>query len=184
MNALPLVPGRECGKCHACCRYTSIPALGKAPNILCEHWKNGCTIYAERPDVCRGFFCAWRVMPNLDNAWRPDRSKIFLRITQEADGRPGFEAILLGPLTPNMTRELLSFIAEPIREGLAVYLALPGPPGHGAAKLLLNNRMREAFQTRSYEKVRKAFEEAQRVARAFETQPIPQGPPEPKASAP
>jgi hypothetical protein len=181
MDPLPLVPGRECGGCHACCRYTSIPALEKAPNILCRHWNDGCTIYTERPDVCRGFFCGWRVMPNLDDNWRPDRSKIFIRITPEANGAPGIEANLLAPLTPKMTRELLSFIAQPIREGFAVYIAIPGPPGHGAAKLLLNNRMRAAFQTRNYENVRNAFEEAVRVVRAFETQPIG---PEPKASAP
>lgn len=181
MDPLPLVPGRECGSCHACCRYTSIPALEKAPNILCKHWDGGCTIYAERPEVCRGFFCAWRVMPNLDDGWRPDKSKIFLRITREADGAPGFEASLLGTLTPHMTRELLSFIAQPIREGFAVYLALPGPPGHGAAKLLLNNRMRAALQTRNYEAVHAAFEDAVRTARAFETRPLG---PSPEASAP
>jgi hypothetical protein len=53
-----------------------IPDLGKPAGKRCEHLcANGCGIYADRPEVCRTWYCTWR-----EDAWfgaraeyRPDR---------------------------------------------------------------------------------------------------------------
>ena len=173
-QAFPLVPGRECGACHACCQYLNIdtPQLRKPPNILCRHWNNGCGIYEDRPGPCRTFFCGWRITAYLDDDWRPDRSNIFLRVAPTESGAPGVDVNLIGELTDEMTHELLRYIGGLIESQIATYIVIPGPPGHGAAKMLLNNRMRPALQTRIYENALAAFREAVRVARAFETRPV------------
>ncbi|HEY8947785.1 MAG TPA: hypothetical protein VIM56_02750 [Rhizomicrobium sp.] len=174
MNGLPPpVPGRECGECRACCQYLKIdaPDFHKAPNVLCEHWKEGCTIYETRPSPCRTFFCGWRLMPNLGDNWRPDRSNIFLRLAN-TNGVPGIDINLIGPLKESDRRELLSTIDNMIAAQFPAYLVIPGPAGHGAAKLLLNNRMRPAYESRAYANITAAFEEAIRAARSFETQPV------------
>jgi len=184
MSALPFppVPGRECGECHACCEYLNIdtPELQKPPSVLCPHWAQGCTMYESRPSPCRTFFCGWRVMPNLGDNWRPDKSNIFLRLAN-TNGVPGFDVNLLGNLSPVMTSELLQTIGDMIGANFPVYLVIPGPPGHGAAKLLLNNRLRPALASRSFGQLVAAFEEARRVAQSFKTEPISTPP---KASAP
>jgi hypothetical protein len=54
---------RVCGACHACCVLPALdlPALKKPAGDRCRHLdgRGLCTIYARRPDVCRGFECAW-----------------------------------------------------------------------------------------------------------------------------
>ncbi len=47
----------DCLKCGTCCVAPDIAALGKPLGVRCGHLDgNGlCTIYAERPAVCRGY---------------------------------------------------------------------------------------------------------------------------------
>ena len=55
---------RECGPCQACCRDLKIdaPDLKKKAGVLCGHYSgSGCGIYAQRPAVCQGFLCGWRL---------------------------------------------------------------------------------------------------------------------------
>jgi hypothetical protein len=168
------VPGRECGECNACCQYLKIdtPELRKGPNIPCRHWNGGCTIYDRRPDACRRFFCGWRLMPNLDETWRPDRSNVMLRLVQGLNRAYAIDVNLTGPLTARMTEKLLRYIGALIEGKVEIYLVIPGPPGHAAAKVLLNNRLKQAIESRHYTRVRTAFEEAVRACRALETRPV------------
>jgi Fe-S-cluster containining protein len=47
----------ECLKCGTCCTAPDIATLGKPLGVRCRHLdENGlCTIYEERPAVCRGY---------------------------------------------------------------------------------------------------------------------------------
>jgi len=47
----------ECLRCGTCCVAPDISALKKALGERCPHLSEslGCTIYAERPAVCRGY---------------------------------------------------------------------------------------------------------------------------------
>ena len=81
---MDLVANRECGKCTVCCKVLAIddPALAKSPGTMCPNCKtgSGCRIYDTRPDPCRGFFCGWRYLRELDYKWRPDKSGIMIRM--------------------------------------------------------------------------------------------------------
>jgi hypothetical protein len=70
----PLVPGRECGACTACCFEITIddPMLAKPPRELCVHCTaQGCSVYTARPADCRSWFCAWRRMAALPDHLNP-----------------------------------------------------------------------------------------------------------------
>ncbi len=82
-----LVAGRGCGSCSMCCKLLGIPELEKPPMVWCSHAEpgRGCAIHAERPEVCRAFFCHYLRNPNLGPEWKPDRAG-FLLYT-EASGK-------------------------------------------------------------------------------------------------
>ena len=67
--------GRECGTCTACCTVLAVAELRKPRRWACDHVHcAGCGIYAERPQTCRDFNCAWLrgAIPG-DESLRPDR---------------------------------------------------------------------------------------------------------------
>lgn len=71
---IQLVPGRECGSCTMCCEVLRIEALAKPELTPCAHMHGGCTIYVDRPDACREFFCGWRALPFVGEHWYPPDS--------------------------------------------------------------------------------------------------------------
>src|SRR5688572_21923922 len=76
---------RQCGACTACCHVLEIddPQLKKAAGTLCSHCSGGCSIYAQRPKVCRDWLCMWREFPSLlDESWRPDRCGVLMRMAE------------------------------------------------------------------------------------------------------
>jgi Fe-S-cluster containining protein len=84
----PLVPGRECGPCTACCFEITIehPALAKPPRTLCVHCAaGGCSIYAERPDICRSWFCTWRRLADLPDHLRPDQCGLLATVAENPE---------------------------------------------------------------------------------------------------
>ena len=81
MSVLTPLPGRECGSCTSCCVELAIdaPDLTKPDGCECPHLiaGAGCGIYADRPALCRNWYCGWR-MGALSEAMRPDRSGVLL----------------------------------------------------------------------------------------------------------
>jgi hypothetical protein len=76
MSQRVTLPKRGCGDCRVCCIVPEIkePELVKASGVRCAHLcKSGCSIHEAKPSACREFNCAWRVMPEIDDSWRPDR---------------------------------------------------------------------------------------------------------------
>lgn len=51
----------------------TIAALAKPSQTWCSHCEIGvgCSIYADRPDACRTFYCAYRHSADLGEEWRP-----------------------------------------------------------------------------------------------------------------
>ena len=82
----PVVPSRSCGTCTLCCKVLSITELRKPQGSWCTHCKpgRGCTIYFNRPTECKAFYCGYLTQRELDDEWKPDRSKIVL--VAELDG--------------------------------------------------------------------------------------------------
>jgi hypothetical protein len=82
-NAQPptLVPGRSCGECSLCCKVMQVDEFEKPQGVWCRHCapgRGGCTIHADRPPVCREFFCGWLMWPRLGPEWRPLTSKMIV----------------------------------------------------------------------------------------------------------
>ena len=78
---------KSCGDCHACCVELIIdtPELQKKGQTPCEHLKGGrCGIYDKRFKICREFLCGYLLFPELDEAWRPDRSGILVLQVMQA----------------------------------------------------------------------------------------------------
>jgi len=55
--------------------------LAKPPNVWCKHCRpgnGGCSIHAERPDICRDYFCGWRLSKTVGDEWYPARCRMVL----------------------------------------------------------------------------------------------------------
>jgi hypothetical protein len=76
---------RECGSCSSCCTILEVAAVGKPVNQWCQHCDagKGCTIYDDRPEMCRSFNCAW-LLGHLDDDWYPEKSGMVVHFSQDA----------------------------------------------------------------------------------------------------
>ena len=85
----PIVPGRNCDGCALCCMVLSIQEINKPQGKWCDHCstRRSCDIYETRPDECRKFHCGYLTIPELDESWKPSKSKIIL--VAELDGNRG-----------------------------------------------------------------------------------------------
>jgi Fe-S-cluster containining protein len=76
--------GRSCGTCSLCGYVLRIDHLEKPSNEWCRHCHpghGGCSIYAQRPQVCRSFACAWLVTTTMGERWFPRRAKMVCHFT-------------------------------------------------------------------------------------------------------
>jgi hypothetical protein len=78
---------RKCGACTLCCTAMAVPELDKPNGVPCVHLtRNGCGIYEDRPESCRGFLCGWRRGIGRDVEHRPDRTGAVLHAEEDASG--------------------------------------------------------------------------------------------------
>jgi hypothetical protein len=94
----PLVSGRECGDCVACCAVLAIdaPTLSKPANTLCRYSTGrGCGIHETRPDICRAWFCGWRRNASMPDAARPDRSGLLVSLDFNRNPRNCLEGVAI-----------------------------------------------------------------------------------------
>jgi hypothetical protein len=74
-TVIPPNPAR-CGNCTLCCTLMRVEMEpeAKPPRTRCQHLGNrGCTIYADRPNACRGFECGWLASQRLPSKGMPSR---------------------------------------------------------------------------------------------------------------
>jgi hypothetical protein len=148
-----LVANRECGKCTVCCKVLTIddPQLQKLPGVMCPNCKtgSGCKIYDTRPDPCRGFFCGWRHLRDLDDKWRPDKSGVMIRFQGAPPGYqpPGFQFLVFGHgdlVTPSFVNYLTNLVAR----RAPVFLAMRGPEGFSDVSIFMNDHLTPAVTNR------------------------------------
>ena len=181
---MKVVTGRKCGQCTVCCRVPPIRAKGlvKAAGVLCEHCVEGagCTIYRKRPNLCRDFYCGWRMFPDLDDSWRPDRSGVL--IVEETEDIPaqyrttkGVKFVVDGPDGCVLNKKFLLYLASLILQAVPCFLAVPGPAGHAFAKALVNDRLAQAARTGDGHTMVAVLQEVLGLLRGGTFEPEPQG---------
>jgi hypothetical protein len=128
--------GNDCGSCTVCCMALRVIELDKEAGRYCQHCLpgKGCGIYETRPEVCRGFLCGWRRVPQLGEEWRPDKSGI-LMLTQEVDklpeayraAGPGVNFMILGGEKAILRSGFADYVATLVTRNVAVYLSADTP---------------------------------------------------------
>ncbi len=92
----PVLPGRECGDCTACCSVLTVdtPEFSKPAGVACVHVRGGgCAIHAVRPTICRTWFCGWRRVAAMPDAARPDRSGVLVSLNFVRSPQNCFEGV-------------------------------------------------------------------------------------------
>jgi hypothetical protein len=91
---------RQCGPCSLCCDALEVAAVGKPVNQLCRHWVvgSGCSIYKDRPQMCRSFSCAW-LQGHFSDEWFPDTARLVVHFSQ------GALNVAVDPACPDRWRE-------------------------------------------------------------------------------
>lgn len=166
-----LVPNRECGECSVCCISLRIneDGLKKIADVPCHHLsQRGCGIYSERPNVCQNWYCGWRVLPLLDEEWRPDKSKILIKYS-------GNEFILQ-PLKAEHSKTLLkepalTFLAELISAGFKVETSIPTRQGFCNAKMTINDKLQDAIEKKDIDLAKSTMKKVIFVSRHSNTLP-------------
>lgn len=166
---MELVADRECDECTACCKHLTIETTGllKLPNINCENlMKNGgCGIYQDRPQTCRNWYCAWRVLPELGNDWRPDKSGVMLEFSDERfpgvfANRIGFRFTIIDKNKASKNIELAKFLKRQILRGIPCLLAYGTEPAQNAPVTFLNIAMQKAASKSNPEETLKELNKA------------------------
>jgi hypothetical protein len=158
-----LVPNRDCGGCIVCCKELTInePDIKKPPGILCKHCSledGGCGIYETRPSICRNWFCGWRMLPQLDETWRPDKSEIIVilsydGIPEKYQQKAGLEFTLIGSPEKIHWQPLVEYITGLVSTEVPVFIAVTGKPGHASSKVLVNDGVLSALETCDFSKI-------------------------------
>ena len=128
--------GNDCGNCTVCCMALTVIELDKDAGIYCKHCLpgKGCGIYETRFEICRTFLCGWRLVPQLGDRWRPDRSGI-LMLRQEVDklpeehraAGPGMNFVILGGEKAVSRPGFAEYVTTLVTRNVAVYLSADTP---------------------------------------------------------
>jgi hypothetical protein len=177
-DGMTLIPGRDCGGCTVCCVFPTInkPEIQKQSGARCRHChETGCGVYDSRPPVCRAYFCAWRTVDIFGEDWRPDKSGVLPYVETEGiaeafDLATGIGLMLVGnPLKIVRQKWFQDFIETGVMSSVPLFLSLPGPRGHQAATVSLNNE--EMLEAIRVGRVKEALEAVLRILRNWDFQP-------------
>ena len=129
------------------------PDLQKPGRVACGNCQvgGGCGIYQSRPKTCREFHCLWRQLPNLDEAWRPDRSGVFIVVSDHSVPCPNgvtVELIIHGSPDVILTERFASMASGFLSSGTAAFLNIPGAAGTHARHASLQDFILEPVLAR------------------------------------
>jgi hypothetical protein len=174
-----LVPGRSCGTCNVCCVVLTIDdeAMQKPQGYRCRNTlpDKSCRIYETRPQMCRTFYCGWRLLKWVNEPLRPDVSGVLVRLQKEVpvDGQPtryGVEFTLLNSAALKADG-LAESVAAAVAADVPVWLSVPGPPGYTSSQARINDVLRQAVITMDKAAVLRILREAR--SKGLRGKPIP-----------
>lgn len=145
-----MVENSACGGCTVCCIVPPVrsSSFSKTSGVSCVHRRSGegCAIHANRPEVCRGWYCGFRTLEFLTDEWRPDKCGLLV-VPEEEDippvfsGQRGLKLIAFrcaGDLTAPF---VVDMIAGLVFGQVPTFVSVPGPIGHHGAKALINGAL-------------------------------------------
>jgi hypothetical protein len=153
------------------------PEFQKLPGVICEHCTGrGCGIYETRPRPCRGFNCGWRLLAQLDDDWRPDRSGVLVTpqnddVPPDFELRDGIEFLIVGGEDAVRRRGFAEFVALCVRRRVATFVSVAAPEGFFPPKALVNARLLEASQKNDAAAVTSLLLDLVRQAEHYKCQP-------------
>jgi hypothetical protein len=159
--------------------------LEKTSHVLCAHCEewSGCRIYERRPQVCRDYYCGWRWLEALPEAWRPDESGVFVDRVMFRDGAADeipahySRAFMIQLLLLRSNAIEGAYFAEVVwtlvNAGIPVFLGASGPPGHQNALVFLNEAVKDAVLARDRPRVMAVIRQAAATAMAHRFEPLP-----------
>ena len=107
-------------------------------------------------------------MPKLGDEWRPDRSKILLRLH---DGGLILQP-LESPLEVLTSRLALTLVGDCIANSVPVFISVPGKKGHCYCLVQLNEGLASATGSRDFSIMQAAMTEAVNFAFQSTTAPV------------
>jgi hypothetical protein len=111
-----------------CCKVLDIAELGKPEGTQCRHCVEGggCGIYADRPSVCREFYCGYLALPFVHVRWFPAECGMMIF----PDAAQQRLAVLVDPERPDAWQaapyhaDLRQWAAAAERMGFQVFVAI------------------------------------------------------------
>ena len=186
-----LVAGRECGSCNVCCVALTIndPELQKLQGHRCRNARpdNSCAIYETRPQTCRTYYCGWRRLKWIRETLRPDRSGVLVRqhniVSKET--RTYRQGVIFTLLTAAALKAdgLAESVAAAVAADVPVFLHVPGPPGHTASQVQINEVLHDAVVTMDKPAVLKILGRIRAIGRSARHEPIVLGRHDPSDAA-
>ena len=77
---------RKCGDCAICCYHCNVPEMDSPAGQMCsKNTGKGCSIYEDRPAICRPFQCLWLQQEQIPDSLRPDRCGVMFETPFECD---------------------------------------------------------------------------------------------------
>ena len=82
---------KECGDCAVCCYHCNVPEMNSPAGEMCsKNTGTGCSIYENRPAICRPFKCLWLAQEQLPDDLRPDRCGVMFETPFQCDTWIGY----------------------------------------------------------------------------------------------
>ena len=118
---LPVIEGRSCGPCSACCTTLGVEELNKPRDTPCPHLAGPgtCGIYETRPPSCQTYSCLW-LLGHIegDERRRPDQLGV---IFDTGSTLP--DCITCREVTPGASEtESVRFLIKKLSNRLIVYV--------------------------------------------------------------
>ncbi|MFS7249338.1 YkgJ family cysteine cluster protein [Rahnella rivi] len=168
-----LVKGRKCGSCSVCCVSLKItePTLKKEADIPCINLRpqGGCSVYENRPPVCKTWYCGWRLLPFMGPGLRPDRSKVLVRF----DGSEWcFQPTDKTHSSAILDEEILTVIGAIIDNDGKVSISIPTKPGYCSANTVVHEHLKEAVSRQSLQQVKRIMSDLIVLSSKAKTDPL------------
>lgn len=116
----------QCDGCTLCCKLVDVPWMESPAGEYCRECiiGEGCKIYADAPDLCLRYDCAYSQTVKASEKFRPDNCHvIFEKITPD---------IMTGLIDPEFKKEAIPLVKDQLlsftEEGLSIVLSVPGDP--------------------------------------------------------